>query len=103
MWSRVSYHTLKFTGSKKKKKECNIGFAIIAGLENYWQITENTFNDEFEIYSEWIYCNFGFGQEFLKFDELILFYFIFLCNEMCSCKTDDYFHLPIFFFIQERS
>lgn len=52
-----------------------LDIAIIAGLKNYWQITENTFNDEFEKYSDWIYYDIGFGQEFLKFDELILFYF----------------------------
>lgn len=59
-----------------------LDFAIKAGLKNYWQITENTFNDEFEKYSDWICYIIGFGQEFLKFDELILVY-LFFCVMKC--------------------
>lgn len=73
-----------------------LDFAIIAGLKNYWQITENTFNDEFEKYSDWIYYYIGFGQEFLKFDELILFYFF--CVMKCVHAKLMIIFIYLFFF-----
>lgn len=73
-----------------------LDFAIIAGLKNYWQITENTFNDEFEKYSEWIYCNIGYGQEF--FEILWTNFILFFCVMKCVHAKLMIIFIYLFFF-----
>lgn len=84
---------------KKKKKKRNatyIGFCHYRGLKNYWQITENTLNDEFEKYSEWIYCNIGYGQEF--FEILWTNFILFFCVMKCVHAKLMIIFIYLFFF-----